>query len=166
MAIAESILQELEQEAATTRRVLERVPEDKLSWQPHQKSMTLGQLANHVAGVPGDIASITTGDEFDFANFPQSDPAVTTADLLARHDASVAKAKDILSGTDDARATSPWKGLMGGQEMMTIPRVGVFRSLMLNHWIHHRGQLSVYLRLLDVPVPSIYGPSADENPFG
>lgn len=164
--IADSLLQELEQEAGTTRRVLERVPEDKLAWQPHEKSMTLGRLAHHVATTPGDIAGIAAVDEFDFGNFSGSKESTTSAELLAAHEASIQKAKDFLESMDDASAMATWKATMQGKDLMALPRVGVVRNIMLNHWIHHRGQLSVYLRLLDVPVPSIYGPSADENPFG
>jgi uncharacterized damage-inducible protein DinB len=164
--IADSLLQELEHEAATTKRVLERVPEDKLDWQPHEKSMTLGRLAHHVATTPGDIAGIAAVDEFDFGTFAGSEQSKTSSELLAAHEASIQKAKDFLGAMDDASAMATWKATMAGRPLMSIPRVGVVRNIMLNHWIHHRGQLSVYLRLLNVPVPSIYGPSADENPFG
>ena len=163
--IADPLMQELEQEAATTRRLLERVPEDKLAWQPHKKSMTLGRLAHHVATTPGDMAGVASADTFDFGTFSGSEESKNNAELLAAHEASVSKAKSFLDGMDDARAMATWKATMGGKELMAMPRVGVVRSMMLNHWIHHRGQLSVYLRLLDIPVPSIYGPSADENPF-
>jgi uncharacterized damage-inducible protein DinB len=162
--IADALMQELEHEGATTRRVLERVPDGKLDWQPHTKSMTLGRLAHHISTVPGDVATIASVDEFDFANFPRAEQPTTAAGMLESHDQSVAKAKAYLAGLDDASAMSMWKGTMGGNPMMTMPRVAVIRNIMLNHWIHHRGQLSVYLRLLDVPVPSIYGPSADEDP--
>jgi uncharacterized damage-inducible protein DinB len=163
--IADAIIQEMEHEGATARRVLERVPEDKWDWQPHAKSMTLGRLANHVAMIPGDIAGWAAADGIDFANMPSSKDATTLEELLAAHEASLSKAKAFLDGMDDAAAMGMWTGRMNDQVLMQMPRVAVVRNVMLNHWYHHRGQLSVYLRLLDVPVPSIYGPSADESPF-
>jgi uncharacterized damage-inducible protein DinB len=166
MRIVDSLFMEIDQETATTRRVLERVPEDKLGWKPHEKSMSLGQLAQHIATIPGLIARILSGDglDLDQANFNQ--PAIeSTAELVRALDESVSTAKDVLNGFDDDRAMGAWKLSKGGKELFAAPRIAVARSIMLNHWYHHRGQLSVYLRLLDVPVPSIYGPSADENPF-
>ena len=166
MRIVDSILTELDHEAKTTRRVLERVPSDKLSWQPHAKSMSLGKLALHTAQTPGVIAGFVSAPTFNITgDFQQPTPA-STQEILAAHDASVAKAKEVLGGLDDATVTSMWSMTAGGNTVMSMPRIGVIRSIMLNHWYHHRGQLSVYLRELDVPVPSIYGPSADENPFG
>jgi uncharacterized damage-inducible protein DinB len=165
MSIAESLLPEIDQETATTKRVLERVPEDKLSWKPHEKSFSLGQLALHVATTPGQIANLVTPDEVELpASFEQSE-AQSKEEVLTAHEESVAKAKQYLSGLSDEAAMATWRVVSGGNEVMAAPRIGMIRSLMLNHWYHHRGQLSVYLRLLDVPVPSIYGPSADENPF-
>lgn len=166
MRIVDSFLTELDQEAKTTRRVLERVPGDKLAWKPHAKSMSLGELALHVAQVPGAIAGFVTGPTFEIpANFKQA--SATSADeLLPTLDASLARAREVLGGMDDATALSNWALTRQGQTLMEVPRIGIVRMLMLNHWYHHRGQLSVYLRELDVPVPSIYGPSADENPFG
>lgn len=165
MRIVDSILPELEQEAAITLRVLERVPEDKLSWKPHEKSMSLGQLAMHVATIPGSIADIVTTSECDTADFKGAEPASKVADILSALEKSLANAKKILDGIDDQTALSNWTLSAAGKELITMPRIGVIRGFLLNHWYHHRGQLSVYLRLLDVPVPSIYGPSADENPF-
>ncbi len=165
MSIAETLLPELEQEAATTKRVLERVPEDKLAWEPHEKSMSLARLATHTAGVPGDVADLVSPDEFQLPDtFPQPELA-SVQELLDAADSSVAKAKEYLSGLDDAAANTTWTLSKGGQVLMALPRIAVIRTLMFNHWYHHRGQLSVYLRLLNVPVPSIYGPSADESPF-
>jgi uncharacterized damage-inducible protein DinB len=157
---------EIDQEAATTKRVLERVPSDKLGWKPHPKSMTIGQLAMHVATVPGGIANIAKVDvfEIDPANFAPRQPE-SIQEILAALDASVQAAKEYLAGVSEASLTGPWKAKVHEREIMAMPRVAMLRALMLNHWYHHRGQLSVYLRLLDVPVPSIYGPSADENPF-
>lgn len=164
MALIDGLLQELQQEAQTTRRVLERVPDAHLGWKPHAKSMTLGQLAMHVATTPGGVAEIATQPFIELPEFNQ--PAATrAADLVPALEESVAKANTLLRGMDDAALAATWKVMNGGQEVMAMPRGGVLRTIMLNHWYHHRGQLSVYLRLLGVPVPSIYGPSADENPF-
>ncbi|MBI4266194.1 MAG: DinB family protein [Acidobacteria bacterium] len=168
MRIVDSILMELDQEAATTKRVLERVPGDRLTWKPHGKSMSLGQLALHVATTPGDVAGMLLSDEFEmtpeeFTSLPPQPE--TLADIVRAHDEGRAKAKQILSGLDDAAATAMWTLKVGGAVAFSAPKIGIVRSIVLNHWYHHRGQLSVYLRLLDVPVPSIYGPSADESPF-
>ena len=165
MRIIDPILQELEQEAATTRKLLERVPGDKLSWKPHEKSMTLGELAMHVAAVPGSLAEIVSKSQLDVAEFTRPRAAKTADELLPALEASIANAKKILDGMDDQTVMATWKLTQGDKELMAAPRIGVVRSFLLNHWVHHRGQLSVYLRLLDVPVPSIYGPSADQNPF-
>ena len=165
MSAIHALLQELEQEAQTTRRVLERVPDDQLGWKPHPKSMSLGQLALHIATVPGTVAAIAAEPEVQAPQFTQAS-AATTAELLPALDASIAKAKQVLGGLDDAALAATWRLKRGDREILAIPRGAVLRSIMLNHWYHHRGQLSVYLRQLNVPVPSIYGPSADENPFG
>ncbi|MFQ5988560.1 MAG: DinB family protein [Candidatus Methylomirabilales bacterium] len=165
MRMVDPILAELDQEAAITRRVLERVPNDKLTWKPHAKSMSLGQLALHVATTPGQVASLVSKSEYelqDFGNFPT---ATSASELLPALEQSIASAKEVLNGLDDQTAMSTFKLTMNGKELLAVPRIGVVRSIMLNHWYHHRGQLSVYLRLLNIPVPSIYGPSADENPF-
>lgn len=164
MNMSQAILQELEQEANTTRRVLERVPGDKLTWKPHAKSMSLGQLALHVASTPGGVAEMAAQSTVQVPDFSQAE-ATPTTDLVSVLDDAVATAKRVLEGIDDAAMGETWRAMAGDQEVMAVPRVAVLRSIMLNHWYHHRGQLSVYLRLLDVPVPSIYGPSADENPF-
>ena len=163
--IADSILMEFEQEAATTRRVLERVRGDKLDWKPHEKSMSLGQLGQHIAGVPGDVAAMAALDEVEVPDFGEPPSASSVEDLLSTHDEGVNKVREILNGMDDKAAMATWKATKGGRELMAVPRIGVVRSIMLNHWYHHRGQMTVYLRLLGVPVPSIYGPSADENPW-
>ena|SRR5688572_20598879 len=158
------LLQELEQEAQTTRRVLERVPDDRLDWKPHAKSMTLGQLAMHIATVPGGVADMSTKSPYQVPEFTQPS-AKSAAELLTALEQSVAMAKQRLGGLSDATLAEPWRLMHGDREVMTMPRGALLRSIMLNHWYHHRGQLSVYLRQLGVPVPSIYGPSADENPF-
>jgi uncharacterized damage-inducible protein DinB len=163
MTIAE-LVQEFEMEAATTRRVLERVPSDKLAWTPHQKSMNLGTLAMHVASAPGFISSWAIPDSYEFSGDPTPMPA-STAEIVAAHDAGVAKVKDSLGKIADGTLGKPWTATAGGKTLMTMPKAALLRALLMNHTYHHRGQLSVYLRLLDVPVPSIYGPSADENPF-
>ncbi len=164
MSIGQAFIQELEEEAKTTRRVLERVPGDHLAWKPHAKSMSLGQLALHVASTPGGIAQMATQTAVQVPDFRQ-DEAKTTDELFTTLDEAVATAKGVLEGLDDAAMGETWKAMAGDREVMALPRVALLRSIMLNHWYHHRGQLSVYLRLLDVPVPSIYGPSADEKPF-
>jgi uncharacterized damage-inducible protein DinB len=164
MSIVEGLLQELTQEAQTTRRVLERVPGDKLAWKPHEKSMSLGQLALHVATVPGNVAQITQQSPFPLPAFTQPS-ATSAAELVPALDASVAAAANILRSLDEAALGKIWQVVDGDREVMALPVGAVLRSIMLNHWYHHRGQLSVYLRQLGVPVPSIYGPSADENPF-
>lgn len=165
MAIADALIGELEQEAVTTRRVLERVPADKLSWKPHEKSMSLGQLALHVAQVPGSVASIAVQNPGSFPENVEQGTATSVDEALSALGDSVSTAKRIVQGFDDAAMLESWSLVAGGRTLMTMPRIGLLRAIMLNHWYHHRGQLSVYLRLLDVPVPSIYGPSADENPF-
>jgi uncharacterized damage-inducible protein DinB len=164
MAMIDALLQELETEAVTTRRVLERVPEAHLTWKPHDKSMSLGQLALHIATVPAAVAELSLRSPFQVPQFTQP-AAATTAELVPALERSVARARELLQGLDDAALGSMWRLVDGEQEVMAIPRGAVLRSIMLNHWYHHRGQLSVYLRQLNVPVPSIYGPSADENPF-
>jgi uncharacterized damage-inducible protein DinB len=164
MALIDGLLQELEMEAQTTRRVLERVPENQLTWRPHEKARTLGQLALHVATVPGGVAEIAVQSQMQAPQFTDPNPA-TAAELIPALDASIARAKTLLGDMDDATVTAMWTMKQGERELFSIPRIALLRSIMLNHWYHHRGQLSVYLRELDVPIPSIYGPSADENPF-
>lgn len=164
--MTEPLLNELREEAIITRRVLERVPGDKLSWRPHAKSMSLGQLALHTAGIPGGLSKLAQLDEFDAgkASFNQSSPS-DVEEVLATHDRGVREAEDRLSGMSDQTAAESWRLLVNGKQISSRTRVEMLRFVMLNHWYHHRGQLSVYLRLLDVPVPVIYGRSADENPF-
>ena len=165
MALIDTLLQELEEEAKTTRRVLERVPENQLDWRPHQKARTLGQLAMHVAIVPGGVAKfVAAPSPAQAPNF--SDPNLPSAsELVPILDQSITQAKQVLGGMEDAELMATWRLMQGERELFAGPRLGMLRSIMLNHWYHHRGQLSVYLRALDVPLPSIYGPSADENPF-
>jgi uncharacterized damage-inducible protein DinB len=165
MSIADSLLPELDQEAATTKRVLERVPTDKLDYRPHPKAMTLGQLAHHVATTPGGVASFLTLDTFEAPDFGNQPTISDTAELLPLLETSLAQAKEALGQWDDARMMATFTLTKGDKTVLAAPRIGLVRAIMFNHWYHHRGQLSVYLRALDVPLPSIYGPSADENPF-
>jgi uncharacterized damage-inducible protein DinB len=161
------MLSEFREEAVITKRILERIPADKLSWKPHAKSMSLGQLANHIATVPGRLARITQQDGFDVSQGSFDPPAPKNVqEIHAAFEQSVRDAEECLSGMTEQKAQGKWRLMFKDKEIFTKPRISVVRSIMLNHWYHHRGQLSVYLRLLDVPVPVIYGRSADENPFG
>jgi len=166
MAMLEPMLEEFRNEAAVTRRVLERVPTDKLSWKPHPKSMSLGQLAQHIATVPGGIAKIVQQDSFEISpdafTFPEPKH---TREILEAFEQSVRDAEEYLKGVTDQSARGQWRLTRGDKVLLDMPRAAVLRTIMLSHWYHHRGQLSVYLRMLDVPLPSIYGPSADESPF-
>ena len=165
MKMIDSLLAELEQEAQTTRRVLERIPEAHLTWKPHPKSMSLGQLALHVATVPGSVAELAAMDIVpEPSKFIQPQPT-TTAELVPSLTESLAKARRALGHFDDARMGETWRLQDRGRDILTMPRVAFVRAIMLNHWYHHRGQLLVYLRLLNQSVPSVYGPTADENPF-
>ena len=165
MRLIDGLLAELEQEAATTQRVLERIPQAHLSWRPHPKSMSLGQLALHVATVPGSVAELAARDVVPEPPAFVQPEAATAAELVPSLLASIATAGATLGGFDDARMTAMWRLQSGGRDIMAMPRVALVRAIMLNHWYHHRGQLLVYLRLLDQSVPSVYGPTADENPF-
>jgi uncharacterized damage-inducible protein DinB len=162
----QNMIQELEQEGATTKRLLDVVPAGKLEWRPHNKSMSLGQLAMHVASIPGGVARLLTGDSFDAtkANFHPPQPESKEA-ILEAFEAAISSAKQELGTWDSKKAVAPWTLTKGEQPVFTLPRAGVARTIMLNHWYHHRGQLTVYLRLLDVPLPVTYGRSADTNPF-
>jgi uncharacterized damage-inducible protein DinB len=165
MKIIDGLLAELEQEADTTRRVLDRIPAAHLSWKPHPKSMSLGQLALHVATVPGNVAELAVMDTVpEPPRFVQAE-AATASELVPALRDSVAKATRLLAGFDDAKMGAMWRLHSGGREILAMPRVALLRAIMLNHWYHHRGQLLVYLRLLNQSVPSVYGPTADENPF-
>ena len=163
---ARALIAELEKETPATRRVVERVPDDRLSWRPHPKSMSIGQLANHLAMIPGAIARMSQADGLDVST-RNMDPVQgeSRAALLATLETSLATAKDVLSRLDEASAAAPWRLSYGEREIFTVPRLEMLRTMLFNHWIHHRGELVVYLRLLDIPVPVVYGRSADENPF-
>jgi uncharacterized damage-inducible protein DinB len=165
--LTQAFIQEFDQEAATTRRVLERVPQDRLTWKPHPKSMSLGTLALHVASSPAFIAEWAVQDTIEMSGSMEESPEPkTTAEILAAHDEGVKKTRDALTAIGDAGMMKDWKlTTKEGATIMGMPKVALVRAIVMNHTYHHRGQLSVYLRLIDVPVPSIYGPSADENPF-
>ncbi len=164
MALIDGLLQELEDEAMTTRRVLERVPGDQLAWRPHEKARTLGELALHVATVPGAVAELAATSPAEAPRFTDPRPS-SASELIPALEESIAKAKHALAGMDDAAVLATWRLMADGRELFAVPRIAFLRSVMLNHWYHHRGQLTIYLRALGVPIPSIYGPSADENPF-
>ena len=164
MSIADSLLMEFDQEAQTTKRVLERIPDDKLAWKPHPKAFSLGQLALHIASGPGQIVAAASQDTAEAPNFAQPE-AKSRQEVLETFSKSMASARSGLKNMDDARLTSEWTLTRNGKTLMAVPRIAFLRSILMNHTYHHRGQLSVYLRMLEVPVPSIYGPSADENPF-
>lgn len=163
--IPQMLLGELEQEAHATRRVLQRVPEDKLSWRPHPRSSSLGQLALHVAIIPSLGMHVLGPDVLEAPEFVQPE-ARTAAELLSTLEESLALARRFLSELTPERAEGTWRLVSGGRELMAAPRMAMIRTLMFNHWYHHRGSLVVYLRLLDVPLPAVYGPSADEKTFG
>jgi uncharacterized damage-inducible protein DinB len=165
MRMIDGMLAELEQEGETTRRVLERIPQAHLSWKPHAKSMSLGQLALHVATIPGNVAELAALDTIPEPPAFVQREADTAAELVPLLTASIEKARKVLGGFDDSRMTAMWRLQSGGKDILAMPRVAVVRAIMLNHWYHHRGQLLVYLRLLNQSVPSVYGPTADENPF-
>jgi len=165
MSIAETLLTEFEQECETTRRFLERVPEKKLSWKPHEKSMSAGQLALHIAKSPGGIVQMALQDKAPVPDFkaPREEPN-NVQEVLDALDESIATVRELLPTIDDAQMFETWTAVLGDQEILSMPRVGFLRAIMLNHWYHHRGQLGVYLRLLGAKVPVSYGPSGDELP--
>lgn len=165
MKMIDVLLAEMDQEALSTTRVLERIPQAQLSWKPHAKSMSLGQLALHVATIPGNIAELASKDIIpEPSTFIQAE-AATAAELVPTLKASLAKARQVLGGMSDEQLMSTWRLMNNGKEILSMPRAAVIRMIMLNHWYHHRGQLLVYLRMHDVMLPSVYGPTADENPF-
>jgi len=164
MSVKEQLMSELKNESGNTRKMLERVPEKSFSWKPHEKSMSLGRLSQHLAEIPHWADATLTKDELDFAksNYTPTD-ATTSESLLKFFDENLKKAVDILQNTPEEELKNNWTMRYGDKVFFTLPKASVFRSFILSHTIHHRAQLSVYLRLLDVPVPSIYGPTADEN---
>ena len=167
MSLSDALLPEFDHEMANTRKSLERVPEDKLDWKPHTKSMTLGHLAGHLAEIPTWGTTTVNEESFDIAptDGPAHEPfkAKSVAEALERFDKNVADARAAIEGASDETLLRPWSLLHGGNTVFTLPRIAVLRSFVMSHSIHHRAQLGVYLRLNDVPVPAIYGPSADES---
>jgi uncharacterized damage-inducible protein DinB len=167
MALNEALLLEFDQEMAGTRKTLERVPDGKFAWKPHAKSMTLGQLAAHLALFPGWMTSTFESTSFDYAPVggePYKPPVINSRkDLLEVFDRDWAKARQGLKATSDGQLLETWSLLAGGKTIFSMPRIAVLRSMVMNHMIHHRAQLGVYLRLNDIPVPALYGPSADEQ---
>jgi uncharacterized damage-inducible protein DinB len=166
MAIKDALLPEFDHEMGTTRRLLERTPEADFAWKPHAKSMSLGQLSGHVANIPHWLRAIVDNSVFDVSTAGDDvrpPLPVSTSGLIAAFDARVAEARAGIVATGDEAMLQPWTFKQGDHVIFTMPRVSAIRSFVLNHLIHHRGQLSVYLRLRDVPLPSIYGPTADEQ---
>jgi len=157
---------EFRDEVAATKRILDRVPADRLTWKPHPKSMSLGQLALHIARIPNRISGLMKSDHFDVsqANFNPPDPA-NLEEIQVAFAESVRVAEAYLAELTEDSASENWRLMMKEKELSSRPRIAAIRTMMLNHWYHHRGQLSVYLRLLDVPLPVVYGRTADENPF-
>jgi uncharacterized damage-inducible protein DinB len=167
MPIADALLPEFDQEMSNTRKVLDRCPEDKFGWKPHPKSFPMGSLATHLANMVGWMTEVIAKDSLDIAppGAPpyKEDPAASRKELLEKFDRNVAASRAALAGAADDRLMQPWSLLAGGHPIFTLPRIAVIRGMVMNHSIHHRAQLGVYLRLNDVPVPAIYGPSADET---
>ena len=166
MTIAQTLLPEYDHELAGLRKELERLPDGRFDYKPHAKSSTLGQLANHVATIPGWLVSTMADTEMDF-NDPKTKasmpaPEGTREGLLALFDRLAAKGRETLAAMPDAEFMVTWTGKSDGKVVLAMPRIAVYRGFIMNHLIHHRAQLGMYLRLLDVPVPAIYGPSADE----
>jgi uncharacterized damage-inducible protein DinB len=160
-------LDEIVREGATSRRLLQVLPEARLAWKPHPKSQSLGQLAMHVATLPGGITAMLQGEDFDFAAADFTPPQPTSPEaVLAAHDQSQAAAAAALGAWRADELGRTWRVLRGDRELMAMPKSAALRNFLCNHLVHHRGQLTVYLRLLDVPLPSVYGPTADVNPFG
>ena len=161
MSLSKSFAEELQNEAATTRKMLERVPQDAFDWKPHEKSTALGRLAGHVAELPGMLVSILTKDEMDFGDFRPFKPA-SVSELVETLDKNVADAVELLKNQSDEHLPEMWRIKSGEKVFLEMPRAAFIRWV-LSHVVHHRGQLSVYLRLRDVPLPPVYGPTADES---
>ncbi|HXY24398.1 MAG TPA: DinB family protein [Candidatus Acidoferrum sp.] len=165
MSIAQSLLDEFEIQAPITRRFLERLPEDKLTWKPHEKSMSAGQLAYHLAFVPGGVLRLVQNNPTpapESFNFPQP---TSCEEILKTFNESISTVRTLLPKFDDAAMHETWRLVSGGREVMAQPRGLFLRDVMLSHWYQHRGQFSVYLRMLNVAVPASWGPSADEPPL-
>ena len=165
MALKEALISEFEQEMANTRKTLERAPTEKLGWKPHEKSFTLGELAAHMAEIPNWLVNTLDDDELNLKGpFTRNTPTAIE-EILAAFDANVAEAKKSLAKVDDAHFAKMWSLKVEDKQLFSMPRAAVARGMIMNHSVHHRGQMTVYLRLLDIPVPAIYGPSADEKSF-
>jgi uncharacterized damage-inducible protein DinB len=165
MPLVDTLLPEFDHEMTVTRKLLERVPDDRFDWRPHPKSMTLGQLAQHVATIPMWGSMTMNVSELDLGGSQAAPPMKSRAELLTAFDKNVADTRAALTGRGDGEFTVPWTLKNSGQTIFSMPRAMVWRGFVVSHLIHHRGQLSVYLRMNDVPVPSMYGPSADEGAF-
>jgi len=164
MPMIDALLPEFDHEMGVTRKLLERVPDDRLDWKPHAKSMSLGQLAQHVATLPMWGSVTLTQEEFDLDRDPLPPPLRSREELLAAFDRLVTDTRSALVAIrTDAELLVPWALVKDGHKVFSMPRATVWRSFVISHLVHHRGQLSVYLRLNDVAVPAIYGPSADEG---
>jgi uncharacterized damage-inducible protein DinB len=165
MALKDALLPEFDHEMGTTRRVLERVPDAEFAWKPHEKSFNLGQLAGHVANIPHWVAAIVQNTVFDLADAEDTRPRVpeSTGWLLSQFDKNVGAARTGIVAMTDTEFLAPWTFKNNGQVVFTMPRAAALRSFVMNHMIHHRGQLTVYLRMKNVPLPSVYGPTADEQ---
>jgi uncharacterized damage-inducible protein DinB len=163
MAIVDALLPEFDHEMTMTRKLLERVPDDRLAWKPHEKSMSVGGLATHLSNLPWWGLITMTASEFDLASVDRQDEATSRSQILETFDRNVASTRAALQGRSDPEMLVPWTLKRAGQTIFSMPKASVWRSFVVSHVVHHRGQLSVYLRLLNVPVPSIYGPSADEG---
>ena len=162
--LVDPILMEIDQEAEITKRLFDIIPEDKLSWRPHPKAKSLGELAMHIAWLQGAVAELAQPDSVELPNFPPNPEATSRAQIMEVFAESLRKAKEIVNATD-AQAMAEFTITKNGRTITAMPRIAFWRSILLNHNYHHRGQLSTYLRQLDVSLPSIYGPSADTNPF-
>jgi uncharacterized damage-inducible protein DinB len=162
--LVDPILMEIDQEAEITKRLFDIIPEDKLSWRPHPKAKSLGELAMHIAGLQGAVAELAQPESVELPNFPPAPEATSRAQIMEVFSESLKKAKEIVNATD-AQAMAEFTITKNGRTITAMPRIAFWRSILLNHNYHHRGQLSTYLRQLDVSLPSIYGPSADTNPF-
>lgn len=165
MSLNKSLIAEMTQEAATTRKVLERVPSDKLAWKPHEKSMSLGRLATHVAELPKWTATTVQQDSLDLSGPYNPNILESTGDIVNLFEKNLAEALEALADVSDETLRKPWTLTVGEKTVFTLPKAAVLRTMVFNHIVHHRGQLSVYLRLNGVPVPAMYGPSADEGAF-
>jgi uncharacterized damage-inducible protein DinB len=165
MTISEMLLPEFDQEMANTRALLECVPEEKFAWKPHEKSMALGRLASHIAEMPQWAAFAINQDKLELTPGTKPFHAATKSELRDAFSANVAAARAAIAGATDEHLGKTWSLIYGGKTVLSMPRAGILRTMVMSHIIHHRGQLGVYLRLNDIPIPGMYGPSADTNRF-